>query len=227
MTDLFKHRFRGYFPVVIDVETAGFNAKTDALLELAAVTLELDADGWLQPGESIQFHIKPFEGAHLDESALEFTGIRPFHPLRLAVSEQEALRDLFQFVRKQKKAVDCTRAVLVGQNAAFDLSFLNAAIERCDIKRNPFHAFTAFDTATLSAVALGQTTLPKALAAAGIPFNADEAHSARYDAEVTAELFCHIVNRWKTLGGWPLTSPPDSESSHGSRPPSETSQESP
>ena len=33
-------RFRGFYPVVIDVETAGFNAKTDALLEIAAITLK-------------------------------------------------------------------------------------------------------------------------------------------------------------------------------------------
>ena len=39
---LFAQRFRGYFPVVIDVETAGFNAQTDALLEIAATTLSLD-----------------------------------------------------------------------------------------------------------------------------------------------------------------------------------------
>ncbi len=37
-----KNRFRGYFPVIIDVETAGFDAKKDALLELAAITLKMD-----------------------------------------------------------------------------------------------------------------------------------------------------------------------------------------
>ena len=41
MTDynLIKNRFRGYLPVIIDVETAGLNAQTDALLELAAITV--------------------------------------------------------------------------------------------------------------------------------------------------------------------------------------------
>ncbi|MCH2455158.1 MAG: ribonuclease T, partial [Idiomarina sp.] len=42
---LMKKRFRGYMPGVVDVETAGFNAKTDALIEIAAVLLDFDSDG--------------------------------------------------------------------------------------------------------------------------------------------------------------------------------------
>ncbi|MAZ43893.1 MAG: ribonuclease T [Legionellales bacterium] len=202
-------RFRGFFPVIVDVETAGFNHETDALLELAAVTVKMDENGICTPDKSCHFHIKPFEGANLDENALAFTGIRPFHPLRLAVDEQSALNDLFKFIRTEKNEANCPRAVLVGQNACFDLNFVNAAIHRTKIKRNPFHGFTVFDTATLSALAYGQTTLPRALEAAGIPYDNKEAHSAKYDAMVTAELFCAIVNRWKDLGGWPLGSHSD------------------
>lgn len=201
---LLAARFRGFFPVIIDVETGGFNPQTDALLEMCAVTLQMDEHGFLSPSESRHFHIEPFEGANLDEAALEFTGIRPFHPLRLAVSEDEALREMFSFIRQAKKPEECPRAVLVGQNACFDLGFLNAAVARCKIKRSPFHGFTVFDTATLGALAYGQTTLPRALEAAGIPFDPAAAHSAKYDAKITAELFCKIINRWKTLGGWPL-----------------------
>lgn len=203
---LLANRFRGFFPVIIDVETGGFNPQTDALLEIAAVTVQMDEHGDLQPADTKHFHVEPFEGANLDEAALEFTGIRPFHPLRLAVSEEEALKETFSFIRQAKKAADCPRAVLVGQNACFDLSFVNAAIARCKIKRNPLHGFTVFDTATLGALAYGQTTLPRALEAARIPFDQKEAHSARYDAQVTAALFCKIVNRWKDLGGWPAQS---------------------
>lgn len=207
MTDknksLLARRFRGFFPVIVDVETGGFNHETDALLELAAVTIKINDRGICAPAESCHFHIKPFEGANLDEAALAFTGIRPFHPLRLAVDESEALNELFAFVRAEKKEVGCPRAVLVGQNACFDLNFLNAAVTRTKIKRNPFHAFTVFDTASLAALAYGQTTLPRALEAAHIPYDSNEAHSAKYDAKVTAELFCTIVNRWHALGGWP------------------------
>lgn len=201
----FAARFRGYFPVVIDVETAGFNAKTDALLEIAAYTLTLDEDSkQLNLDDKICFNIEPFEGANLEPAALEFTGIDPTHPLRGNVSEEHALKEMFKLIRKKMKVAGCQRAIMVAHNAAFDLGFLNAAIERCAIKRSPFHPFVSFDTATLSGLALGQTVLAKACEAAKIDFNNSEAHSALYDTEKTAELFCHIVNKWQQLGGWPL-----------------------
>ena len=154
--------------------------------------------------ETIQFNIEPFEGANLEPKALEFTGIDPTNPLRGAVDESEALKDLFKLVRKKMKAAGCQRAIIVAHNAAFDLGFLNAATERCKIKRSPFHSFVSFDTTTLAGLALGQTVLAKACIAAKIDFNNSEAHSALYDTEKTAELFCHIVNKWRALGGWPL-----------------------
>ena len=201
----FAQRFRGYFPVVIDVETAGFNSQTDALLELAASMLHLDeATGDFSIDETIQFNIEPFEGANLEPKALEFTGIDPPNPLRGADEEDVALKGLFKLVRKKMKAAGCQRAIIVAHNAAFDLGFLNAATERCKIKRSPFHSFVSFDTTTLAGLALGQTVLAKACMAANIDFNNNEAHSALYDTEKTAELFCHIVNKWRALGGWPL-----------------------
>ncbi|HIF9493252.1 TPA: ribonuclease T [Photobacterium damselae] len=200
-----KSRFRGYFPVVIDVETAGFNAQTDALLEICAVTLKMDDDGWLHPATTLHFHVTPFEGAILHKEALEFNGIRdPFSPLRGAVSEDTALKEIFKQIRKEQKNADCSRAIMVAHNANFDHSFVMAASERAKLKRNPFHPFATFDTAALSGLALGQTVLAKACQTANIPFDNKEAHSALYDTERTAELFCKIVNKWKALGGWPL-----------------------
>jgi ribonuclease T len=205
---LFAQRFRGYFPVVVDVETAGFNAKTDALLEMAATTLTLDeTTGDFSLDETIHFNVDPFEGANLEKAALDFTGIDPTNPLRGAVDEKTALAETFKLIRKKMKAVGCQRAIMVAHNAAFDLGFINAAIERCAIKRSPFHPFVSFDTTTLSGLALGQTVLAKACIAANIDFNNSEAHSALYDTEKTAELFCFIVNKWKALGGWPLITP--------------------
>jgi len=202
---LFSQRFRGYFPVVIDVETAGFNASTDALLEIAASTLKMDENnGFLELDETIQFNIEPFEGANLEKKALEFTGIDPTNPLRGAVNEDFALKEMFKLVRKKMKLAGCQRAIMVAHNAAFDLGFLNAAIKRCAVKRSPFHPFVSFDTTTLSGLALGQTVLAKACKTAQIDFNNSEAHSALYDTEKTAELFCFIVNKWLDLGGWPL-----------------------
>lgn len=202
---LFAKRFRGYFPVVVDVETAGFNAATDALLEIAATTLDMDEEtGVLSLKETFHYHVNPFEGANLEPAALEFTGIDPTNPLRGAVDEEVALKAIFKAIRKQMKAAGCQRAIMVAHNAAFDLGFVNAATERASIKRSPFHPFVTFDTATLSGLALGQTVLAKAAVAANLGFDNREAHSALYDTEKTAELFCYIVNRWQELGGWPL-----------------------
>lgn len=206
-TSLFARRFRGYYPVVIDVETAGFNPKTDALLEIAVNMLQMDETGRLIPGETLHFHVEPFEGANLDASSLAFNGIDPFNPLRGAVAERDAIGEICKAVRKAQKAAGCQRSVIVAHNAAFDQGFFNAAISRLNYKRSPFHAFVSFDTTSLSALALGQTVLAKACACAGIAFNAKEAHSALYDTERTAELFCYIVNRWQEMGGWPLSKP--------------------
>ncbi len=191
-----SQRFRGFLPVVIDVETAGFNAETDALLEIAAVLVAPDSDHVWTIEEVISKHIQPFAGAHLDPAALEFNGIDPEHPFRkqIAVSESEALGEIFRVIRRKIKQHHCRRAVLVGHNAAFDLGFINAAVERCRIKRNPFHPFSTFDTVSLAGLAYGQTVLSRAVQAAGFEWDNNEAHSARYDAEKTAELFCKIVN---------------------------------
>ncbi|MGB0466759.1 MAG: ribonuclease T [Pontibacterium sp.] len=197
-------RFRGFLPVVIDVETAGFNAQTDALLEIAAATLTMDENGYLMVDKHYEAQVAPFEGANLERAALDFTGIDPYDPNREAISELSALEGIFKPIRKSIKAHDCKRAVLVGHNAAFDQSFVNAAVARTDIKRNPFHPFSSFDTATLSGLAYGQTVLAKACEVADIEFDGKQAHSALYDTLKTAELFCSIVNRWKDLGGWEM-----------------------
>ncbi len=198
------NRFRGFLPVVIDVETAGFNARTDALLEIAAATLTMDENGYLMVDKHYEAHVEPFEGANLERAALEFTGIDPFDPNRESIEEKDALEGIFKPIRKAIKSHDCKRAILVGHNAAFDQGFVNAAAERCDIKRNPFHPFSSFDTATLSGLAYGQTVLAKACEVADIEFDGKKAHSALYDTLKTAELFCSIVNRWKDLGGWDM-----------------------
>ena len=191
---LMARRFRGFLPVVIDVETGGFHCATDALLEIAAVLIEIDAQGVLRRGATHSFHVLPFVGAHLEPAALAVTGIDPHHPLRPALPERDALQRVFREVRAEIRAQSCRRAVLVGHNAAFDLGFLNAAVARTDIKRNPFHPFSCFDTATLAGAAFGQTVLAKAVTLAGVEWDGGSAHSAAYDAERTAELFCRICN---------------------------------
>jgi len=192
-------RFRGFLPVVVDVETGGFNAKTDALLEIAAVFVDPNEDGTFIRGETIRYHVKPFEGANLEPASLAINGIDPYHPLRPAIEERDALQRIFREVRRAVRDSGCTRAILVGHNAAFDLGFLNEAAERTAIKRNPFHHFSCFDTATLCGVAYGQTVLARAVQAAGLAWDESSAHSAAYDAEITTDLFCKILNRFKPI----------------------------
>ena len=192
-------RFRGFLPIAVDVETGGFNARTDALLELAAVMIDMTPTGELKPGATFRYHVQPFHGSRIDPASLAVNGIDPNHPLRPAMPEKEALTQLFREIRKTVRDTGCTRAVLVGHNASFDLGFLNAAVARADIKRNPFHPFSCFDTATLGGVALGQTVLSRAVTAAGLSWDSSEAHSAIYDAERTAALFCTICNRFRSM----------------------------
>lgn len=190
-------RFRGFLPVVVDVETAGFDATSDALLEIAAIIINMDSRGLLHPAETLSCHVAPFPGANLDPKALEFNGIDPDHPFRMALPEIAALRHIFSPIHKALKASGCNRAILVGHNAFFDLGFINAAVARTGIKRNPFHPFSTFDTVSLAGLALGQTVLARSVDAAGITWDGNQAHSATYDAEKTAALFCTIVNRWQ------------------------------
>lgn len=194
-------RFRGFLPVVVDIETGGFNAKTDAVLEIAACILCMDDFGRLKIAKTVAVNIEPFTGSRIEPSSLEFTGIDLNAPDRNAISEREAIQKICLPVRQELRATDCQRAILVGHNPSFDLSFLNAAINRTNYKRNPFHPFSSFDTATLGGLAFGQTVLARAVQAAGIEWDESAAHSAEYDTVKTAELFCSIVNRWKILTG--------------------------
>ncbi|STY27877.1 ribonuclease T [Legionella wadsworthii] len=193
-----KERFRGFLPVVVDLETAGVDPCKNALLEMCIVLTHMDEHGNIYPGDRHFEHILPFPGAELDQKSLEFNQIDPYQPLRFAVEEKTALENLFRPIFSALSKTQCQRAVLVGHNAWFDLLFIKEAIKRTGVK-SPFHSFTCFDTATLGGFIYGQTVLAKAAQAAGISFNALEAHSAIYDAEKTAELFCCMVNMWKTM----------------------------
>lgn len=194
-------RFRGFLPVVVDVETGGFDSTRHALLEIAAIPIELDADGYYVPGETVSTHVEPFEGSEIDPKSLAITGIRLDSPLRGALEERAALDHIFAPVRAAAKRNGCQRAILVGHNAHFDLGFLNAAVMRVGHKRNPFHPFSTFDTVTLAGMAYGQTVLSRAVQAAGLSWDGEQAHSAVYDTERTAQLFCAVLNRWRQTAG--------------------------
>jgi ribonuclease T len=190
-------RFRGLLPIVIDLETSGLNPQTDAILEIAAVPVLLNESGLFYPIKTMAYHVEPFLGANINPESLEITGIDPGYPLRYAIPEKQALYSLFNEVSILVQKNNCLRAVLVGHNAWFDLAFIQAAIRRCHLEGAPFHSFTCFDTATLAGVFLGETVLARALQASNVPFDVKQAHSAIYDAEATAKLFCYLLNTLK------------------------------
>ncbi|EKD91657.1 MAG: hypothetical protein ACD_29C00461G0004 [uncultured bacterium] len=196
MANYINRRFDGYLPIVIDIETSGVDAQKNAILEIAALTVDYDEAGLLTIKNNFACHVTPSEGARMDDAAMKITGIDPYHPFRFDVPENEALTQLFDFAENALQVTQCRRAVLVGHNAHFDLSFILAAAKRCKMKKTPFHSFTVFDTATLSGLVYGKTVLAKALRLARLGFDKNEAHSAIYDAKQTAELFCLIVNRF-------------------------------
>ena len=79
-TELASKRFRGFLPVVIDVETGGFHSRTDALLEIAAVIIEVDAAGRVRRGATHAFHVKPFEGSRHGSGLARGQRHRPLAP---------------------------------------------------------------------------------------------------------------------------------------------------
>ena len=203
---LISQRFRSFLPVVVDVETGGFDPVKDALLEVAATFVNFNEDGMLEPKATLHYHVKPFEGANIDPESLKITGIDPYHPLRPAWTEEKVADKLFSQIREYQKAQQCTRTILVGHNAQFDLGFINALARRTNYQRNPFHPFSALDTVSLGALAYGQTVLARIARHAGFEYDSKRAHGAKYDTELTADIFCKIVNIWQEKVGSVLPS---------------------
>ena len=196
-----SERFRGYLPVVLDLETGGFDHQANPILELACSFLQMQDDRLLIKGQE-SWNVEPVEGLIIEPASLKVTGIDLEDPSRYAMDEETVLREFFSLVRSEMKLYGCHRAILVAHNASFDQGFLNTACNRWAIKRNPFHPFTTLDTATLGALAYGHTVLREACRRADIEFSEARAHGAAYDADRTAELFCHIVNTWDFQTAW-------------------------
>jgi len=188
-----KARFRGYLPVVIDLETGGFDSRANAVLEIAAITLDFEDDRLVVGGRH-HWAVAPHPNTSIEPASLQVTGIDLDDPGRAAVAEARAVRQLFRVVRAEVKRHGCQRAIVTAHNAHFDHRFLHAAATRNGIKRSPFHPFSVMDTVALAAVAYGHTVLREACTRAGIAYDPDSAHAAHYDAEVTAALFCAVVN---------------------------------
>ena len=194
---MIKERFRKYLPVVVDLETGGLDPKTNAILEIAA-TLIVKNEGTqlLDVGKTYRYHIEPYEGLVVEQESLDFTKINLNHPLRNAIAEKDALDELFKIINTERTANGCSRAILIGHNAHFDHSFLTEAVSRNNIKKSPFHPFSVLDTVTLGALHTKQTVLARICDVLNIDYDSKEAHSAAYDSDITAKVFCKIVNEF-------------------------------
>ena len=195
---MLKDRFRKFLPVVVDLETGGFDAKKNAILEIAIQLIDED-NSKLILGDAHRYHINPFTGLIVDKDALEFLKLDLNHPLRIAVEEDYALKEAFKLIDKQRSKYDCSRAILVGHNAFFDHSFILEACLRNKIKKSPFHPFSLIDTVSLGVLATKQTVLARICKELDIVYENEEAHSAAYDARITAQVFCKIINNYDNL----------------------------
>ena len=194
---MIKERFRKYLPVVVDLETGGFNPKKNAILEIAATLIfENENTQLLEVGETYRYHIEPFEGLVVEQESLDFTKINLNHPLRNAINEKDALDELFKIINTERTANGCSRAILIGHNAHFDHSFLTEAISRNNLKKSPFHPFSVLDTVTLGALHTKQTVLARICDVLNIDYDSKQAHSAAYDSDITAKVFCKIINEF-------------------------------
>lgn len=191
---MIKERFRKYLPVVVDLETGGFDPKTNAILEIAA-TLIVKNEGTqlLDVGKTYRYHIEPYEGLVVEQESLDFTKINLNHPLRNAIAEKDALEELFKIINTERTANGCSRAILIGHNAHFDHSFLTEAVSRNNIKKSPFHPFSVLDTVTLGALHTKQTVLARICDVLNIDYDSKEAHSAAYDSDITAKVFVRLL----------------------------------
>lgn len=205
MSNPFIHqRFRGFLPVVVDIETGGFDASRHAILEIAAIVLDCDSNTRFSRGETLHYHVQPFQGALLDPASLKVNNINPFHPLRIAYDEARVADMLFGRLRALCEEQHCNRSILVGHNASFDLAFINALAQRTGVK-SPFHSFSSLDTVSLGALVYGQTVLARIATAAGFVYDKEKAHGALYDANLTADIFCNILNIWDEHHPYPYT----------------------
>ena len=168
--------------VVFDIETTGFSAKSDRIIEIGAVKVEKGKitdrfSTFVNPEIPIPFRIEKLTSIN-DSMVIDAPKI------------EEVLPKFMEF---------CKGAVMVAHNADFDMSFISANCERqgldCD--------FTIVDTVAMSRyliIGLGRYKLDNVAKALGIVL--EHHHRAVDDAECTALIFLKLC---KMLAGKGIT----------------------
>ena len=166
--------------VVFDIETTGFSAVNDRIIEIGAVKVEngeiVDRySTFVNPERPIPFEIEKLTGIN-DGMVVDAAVIEDILPEFLAFSE------------------DC---IMVAHNAEFDMSFIKENCRRMNLLRK----FTVVDT-----LAMARSMLPDLknykldTVVEAVGGTLENHHRAVEDAESTADIFVKFVARLKGMG---------------------------
>ena len=89
-----SERFRGYLPVVLDLETGGFDHQVNPILELACCFVQMQDDRLSIKGQE-SWNVQPVDGMVVEPASLKVTGIDLDDPHRDAMDEASVLKDFF------------------------------------------------------------------------------------------------------------------------------------
>lgn len=167
--------------VIFDVETTGFSPIKDRLTEIGAVKF---SGG--KAGERFNTFVNPH--MPIPSKVVELTGITD-QMVADAPDEADAVRDFLDF---------CGDAVLVAHNADFDISFINAASERCGYAFTP----TYIDTVKMARALLPDIKNHKLnTVAEALKLGDFNHHRASDDAYILSEIFRCLLERLEGVCG--------------------------
>lgn len=166
--------------VVFDIETTGFSAVNDRIIEIGAVKVEggqiVDRySTFVNPERPIPFEIEKLTGIH--------DGM---------VEDADVIEDILP-----KFMEFCQDCIMVAHNAEFDMSFIKENCRRQGIERK----FTVVDT-----LAMARSLLPDLknykldTVVEAVGGGLENHHRAVEDAESTADIFVKFVARLKNMG---------------------------
>lgn len=162
--------------VVFDLETTGFGPRLEDIIEFGAVKMVNR-----EVVDRKQLFIKPTKP--IPAKITNLTHITQ-HDVDQAKPIEEVIDELLDFIGD---------SILVAHNASFDVSFMNAACQKChrELLKNPI-----IDTLPLSKALIDMKwyKLGSICRHYGVSYDGEGAHRADYDAEVLSQVLCHMMN---------------------------------